>query len=257
MRKLVLAPLLLLGACSAPEPAVSGSAPEATPEELAQRWLDGHTRTCMKNADCGTNLCDRSLSLWDDEQIGICISLFRAQERWQRLVVASSIVEKSKDDPRLVEALWAGVEAKWAGVHDIEQLEGMFLFARQAATERSREFVKRVLAESEGSEHLQAGIALAKMGDPAGMDAVVEASASSQPVLRVHAAWGASKICSSESLAVIETLASDPHPVVRQAAYLSLDNCKSAEGEALRSKLRELAAKADDTEPGAVWLEEQ
>ncbi len=249
-------PILVLVVWGCGGTAAPASAPnsEALAADLALRFLDGHTRACVKNADCGTNLCDRSLSLWADDDVGLCVSLFRARERWQRSVIARSVASKMKGDAELSKAVWEGVEARWRGVHDVEQLEGMVLLARHLGDDRAREFLRLVLGSEGGAERLLAGISLGKMGDAIGLDSVVDASASSQPVLRVHAAWAAGKVCNAESLAVVEALASDPHPMVRQSAMLGLAQCRSPEADAVRTRLKAQASSEEDLEPGVTWL---
>lgn len=245
----------LLVGCGPRTPAVSPASSQSTPEELAQRYLDGHSRSCRTNADCGTNLCDQSLSLWASEDVGLCVSLFRATERWQRRVVAQSVADKMKDNPELTAAVWSGVRQRYYGQHDLDAVEGMMLLARCAATDEARRFLSEVLEKGTAPERLHAAISLGKTGDAAGMDLIAEASASSQPVMRVHAAWAAGRICTSESLGVVDVLARDPHPMVRQAGLLSLAQCRSQEAESLRQRLRkELLSDPEDAEPGTAWL---
>lgn len=226
-----------------------------TPEELAHSYLEGHTRSCSANSDCGTNLCDRSLSLWSVDDVGLCVPLFRATERWQRLVVAQSVAERMRDDAELAAAVWKGVTKRMGDRHEPEVTEGMMLLARCAGTEEARRFLLEVLRLGSSAERLHAGISLGRMGDASGMDQISEAAASSQPVMRVHAVWAAGGICTTESLGVIEMLSQDPHPMVRQASLLALAQCRSEEAALLRQRLQDqYRADPEEAEPGTAWL---
>jgi len=229
--------------------------PEGSPEFLAKRWLEGRSTMCMTNSDCHTNLCDRSTVLWATEEPGLCVSLFRARARWQRLVVAESISEMVAQRPDLQDSVWELLLQRWPTLTEPDQLEGALVLARKLGGPRAQEFLEEAMGSGSSDVAIHAGISAGKLSLASGFAAVADASASPMPVLRLHAAWAAGALCTPESVSVLDDLAEDVHPAVKQGALLALANCTSAEARSLRQRLStEYSQDPQEAEPGTWWL---
>ena len=226
--RLLMAVTVLLSAagCARLEP----PAPERpSPENVLSAFFSEELLQCTADEDCTTGECDLSPVFTISTSGGYCLSFSSAFERWQRLELARSLARMASGDSGLHDAVLARVKEELQFVRAGPEEEAMVELLAALGTEESIGLLGELYRGLDGEVRSLAALALARSGDPTGIDEVVDVSFSPVVRLRIHAAVAVSGLCDKTSLGILRELSSDDHHMVRQAAAEALTRCGGPE----------------------------
>lgn len=225
--------VFVLSSCSRLEPP---KAPGRSPDEVLAAFFSEELLQCTSAADCVTGKCDLSPVFTISTSGGYCLSFSSAFERWQRLELARSLADMARRDGALHDAVLARVREELQFVRPGPEEEAMVELLGAMRTSESLALLRQLHAGLAGEARPLAALALARVGDDAGLDDVVAASFSPVVRVRVHAAAAAGGLCGSRTaLGILRGLVADDHHMVRQAAADALAICGGAEAESILS----------------------
>jgi HEAT repeat protein len=202
--------LLLLGAvaCGGSEPAKSLPLPagDELPPDVAA-MIYGSATPCIEDATCPSGICT----------YGSCIGVLLADQRWMHARAAKHLVERVEAQPELRPR----VTFQLAQVATREQADAAYRSRALRALEALGEAgaIRPLLSDPQVRLADEASLALARMGDDAGLESVIALTADERPTLAVEALRAIGHVPGQASLeALLASLGPDLEPAVLRAA---------------------------------------
>jgi HEAT repeat protein len=202
--------LLVLGAAACGEPA-SQDAPapivgDALPADVAA-MIFGSATPCIEDATCPSGICT----------YGSCIGVLLADARWMHARAADRLVERVEAQPK-VRPL---VTDQLAQVATNKQADAAYRSRALRALESLGEkaAIRPLLSDPQPRLADEAALALARLGDDAGLESVIALSIDERPTLATEALRALGHVPGDASLeALLVSLNADLEPPVLRAA---------------------------------------
>lgn len=169
--------------CSSPgaeegEPALAEPLPTDGSLPLSvQELVFGGRRGCRADRECGSLQC----------VYGSCIGLLIADETWRQRDVAAKLAARAKADPELERRVTTALTRLLARDDTDQSFRGRAVRGLEALG--AREVLRGALDAAPGAVHEDLSLALLRMGDPVGLDVVLQLVESERASLQLEALY--------------------------------------------------------------------
>jgi hypothetical protein len=231
---------ILLVFCACNDARQETRASTVDPEALVGAYFEHNLVACEANADCLTQMCDKSPFFTVSDLGGYCLSFSNSFQRWQRVWLARQLGRAAREDTAVQSLVLSTIGQELDQVVHPSEREILVLLLSELGSKGALERLEQVYKREAGGLKQLAALRLATAGFEEYTDDVVNAALSSTVRLRMHAAYAAAGLCNKPALGALKELLDDVNVQVRQAAATAAARCGSRQmGAALKRKLDE------------------